>query len=532
MATLSFTATTSDNNSTSSGGLSTKNLASQNDWVLNREECYIKNAEGKGRGVYASRVIPPQTVIEVSPVLLFTRSEYEDHGRHTILDHYTFKWRDGRMALALGLGSLFNHSSHPNLIYTIDRAHECIRYTSARTINPGEELCIFYGHKLWFDPVGTTENFEPQVSLDQDDQSEFFNILAIDSEVDEAEPRDIGDPNDILEGEALPFIWKKLQIDEEEETMEDIRTMQAWVVDIPDSKHIATMLSWLKRSGLESDTLSHLKRIRKKDRVSTLLLTVSPAVPLLPKNVDIGDPYQVSVPCNPALTQTSLTLKNTLWPTVYAPRRKWEPEKWSIAKVQWARDAISHVLRESAQTTSSVELPVVAYVPRPFEDEAQLPRSFTAKDTRISTGHPLRHAAMNIIRAVADWRASTTSTNIPPDPLTPVTSSSSGNLGISDPSCNGTNYLLTGLTLFITHEPCIMCSMALLHSRVKEVFYVVPMPQTGGCGGSACLPALKGVNHRYSIAHWRSREGGATPAHWRSKEGGATPAHLDEQTDA
>lgn len=63
-----------------------------------------------------------------------------------------------------------------------------------------------------------------------------------------------------------------------------------------------------------------------------------------------------------------------------------------------------------------------------------------------------------------------------------------------------------------------MCSMALLHSRVKEVFYIVPMPRTGGCGGSACLSALKGVNHRYSIAHWRQKEGSA-------------PAHLDEQID-
>jgi tRNA-specific adenosine deaminase 3 len=122
------------------------------------------------------------------------------------------------------LGSLFNHSSHPNVSYTIDPAHECIRYTSTRTINPEEELCIFYGHKLWFDPVGTTANFEPQVCLDQSDQSAFLDILAIDSEMDEVEQRDTGDPNNILEGEALPFIWKKLQIDEEEESVEDIRT--------------------------------------------------------------------------------------------------------------------------------------------------------------------------------------------------------------------------------------------------------------------------------------------------------------------
>jgi tRNA-specific adenosine deaminase 3 len=47
-----------------------------------------------------------------------------------------------------------------------------------------------------------------------------------------------------------------------------------------------------------------------------------------------------------------------------------------------------------------------------------------------------------------------------------------------------------------------MCSMALLHSRVKEVFYVVPMEKTGGCGGATCLPALPGVNHRYAVYKW------------------------------
>lgn len=45
-------------------------------------------------------------MIEVAPVLLFEKKEYEEHGRFTLLDHYTFTWRDGRMALPLGLGRL------------------------------------------------------------------------------------------------------------------------------------------------------------------------------------------------------------------------------------------------------------------------------------------------------------------------------------------------------------------------------------------------------------------------------------------
>jgi tRNA-specific adenosine deaminase 3 len=83
--------------------------------------CYIKRSEGKGRGVYgkvihlrselsqrvfssASRPIPSRTVIETNPILFFTKEEYEAHGKFTILDQYTFRCRDGRMALALGLG--------------------------------------------------------------------------------------------------------------------------------------------------------------------------------------------------------------------------------------------------------------------------------------------------------------------------------------------------------------------------------------------------------------------------------------------
>jgi len=52
-----------------------------------------------------------------------------------------------------------------------------------------------------------------------------------------------------------------------------------------------------------------------------------------------------------------------------------------------------------------------------------------------------------------------------------------------------------------------MCTMALLHSRVKKVFYMYAMPKTGGCGGAACVPALKGVNHRFTIAIWKNNYG-------------------------
>lgn len=145
----------------------------------------------------------------------------------------------------------------------------------------------------------------------------------------------------------------------------------------------------------------------------------------------------------------------------------------------------------------------------------------------MSTSHPLRHAVLNVVRKVADYRASshksrrqasTSTTSLasptllspspsPPPPLTPIIVEGTNPLG-TPTSRNGSHYLLTGLTLFMSHEPCPMCSMALLHSRVKEIFYLVPMERTGGCGGAACVPKLEGVNHRYGISRWKIGEDG------------------------
>ena len=148
-------------------------------------------------------------------------------------------------------------------------------------------------------------------------------------------------------------------------------------------------------------------------------------------------------------------------------------------------------------------------MPAPFDDTnaADATLSFTAYDTRTSASHPLRHSVLNVIRQVADYRSTNTLPNIPPSsasdvpPLPPVAA-------LDSEVQNGQRYLLTSHSLFTTHEPCIMCSMALLHSRVKEVFYLISMEKTGGCGGVACLPRLEAVNHRFMIGKWRLRKDG------------------------
>ncbi|KAI9061359.1 hypothetical protein FKP32DRAFT_1576160 [Trametes sanguinea] len=510
---------------------------------LNSSGLRIEHVDGKGRGVYACREIAAQTVIEVSPVLLFSAAEYEAHGRHTVLDHYTFKWPDGRMALALGLGSLFNHSQRPNVSYSIDTTTESIRYTTTRPIVIDEELCIFYGHKLWFDPVDATDRVDAGVADDTDDGwGGLTNMGGDESSTDALDDWLVdqyaeGDPDAAIPEEQLPFVRLKLTPeDEEEEDLESIRKEDAWVVDLPDPKLAAVMLKWLKQSGFDMPSMAHLKRIRKVDDKMSMVLVLTrdhPQPPQFPEDIELPPPYVIEVPKTAALTMTSLKLKSTLWPTIYAPRKKFEPEPWSRGKVRWACEAMKEAVRLARLAGEKGELPVAAYVPVPYDEETKLAtlmfEPISAHDTRKSACHPLRHCVINLVRAVGELRASSTTSDVksPAPQLTPIVNvpTPSTDSALQSEARNGAHYLLTSLTLFMTHEPCVMCSMALLHSRVKEVFYLFPMERTGGCGSITCVPRLEGVNHRYAVNKWKAD--GERVQEWKEKSGVCISDDLD-----
>ena len=61
------------------------------------------------------------------------------------------------------------------------------------------------------------------------------------------------------------------------------------------------------------------------------------------------------------------------------------------------------------------------------------------------------------------------------------------------------DWRLEGATLFVTKEPCPMCSGATLMSRFKRVCYAVPDPKMGCLGGATNLNDLPRVNHHLEI---------------------------------
>jgi tRNA(adenine34) deaminase len=61
------------------------------------------------------------------------------------------------------------------------------------------------------------------------------------------------------------------------------------------------------------------------------------------------------------------------------------------------------------------------------------------------------------------------------------------------------DWRLDGATVFVTKEPCPMCSGAMVMARVKRVCYAVPDPRMGCLGGAADLNGLPHSNHRLEI---------------------------------
>ena len=61
------------------------------------------------------------------------------------------------------------------------------------------------------------------------------------------------------------------------------------------------------------------------------------------------------------------------------------------------------------------------------------------------------------------------------------------------------NYRLSGATVYVTIEPCLMCVGALVHARVKEVVFGATEPRWGALVSSLRAHEAPGLNHRLAV---------------------------------
>ncbi len=61
------------------------------------------------------------------------------------------------------------------------------------------------------------------------------------------------------------------------------------------------------------------------------------------------------------------------------------------------------------------------------------------------------------------------------------------------------NYRLTGATLYVTLEPCLMCAGAMVHARIATLVFGAAEPRTGAVASNLQALALAHHNHRVEV---------------------------------
>jgi len=110
-----------------------------------------------GRGVFTAEGVAVGSVLELCPVIVLSGNNraWLDHSE--LYDYY-FLWGESNQqyAIALGYGSLYNHSFQPNAEYRADFERQELHFYAIRKIEAGAEITVNYNgepdndDKLWF----------------------------------------------------------------------------------------------------------------------------------------------------------------------------------------------------------------------------------------------------------------------------------------------------------------------------------------------------------------------------------------------
>jgi hypothetical protein len=119
----------------------------------------------KGRGVFATKAFIAGELVEACPVIvLYQPFELLAPKIQKVVYNWGSLAKTGQCsALALGYGSLYNHSNPANMRYEADVENQTLNYYAVSDIAAGEELTVNYNNTngqpesdndVWFDSRG------------------------------------------------------------------------------------------------------------------------------------------------------------------------------------------------------------------------------------------------------------------------------------------------------------------------------------------------------------------------------------------
>jgi SET domain-containing protein len=118
---------------------------------------YQKKLKGKGWGAFCTRAIRKGTIFNITSLLPLTANEAKLMSGSS-LEPYWYAFGARGRAIALGLGSIMNHSNKPNCSYYFSKARRTLSFYALRSIPANEELTHDYGwSKSSYEAYGVVE---------------------------------------------------------------------------------------------------------------------------------------------------------------------------------------------------------------------------------------------------------------------------------------------------------------------------------------------------------------------------------------
>jgi len=127
--------------------------------ISSPKKIYVDKSPIHGLGVFASEKIIKGELIEECPILSLPLTFGEKSG---LMLNYRFNWPSGTLkweeqVIALGFGSLYNHSESPNAEWISNNEKRTFEFVCLKDIEEGEEILVWYGDETyWNDGRETT----------------------------------------------------------------------------------------------------------------------------------------------------------------------------------------------------------------------------------------------------------------------------------------------------------------------------------------------------------------------------------------
>lgn len=277
----------------------------------------------------------------------------------------------------------------------------------------------------------------------------------------------------------------------------DVELAPAYVSVVSDPKRLSGTIAFLS-SRFPLNSLSHCLRVRKSQTTPVIIeLLIG-----LKSEVDAGSQENLEtfkkafeltvverlVPRYSPLMRDQHKAWTEIWPITYrahVPTTPVDPSSWiSPEQVQVLASHMRRLFPLAAKSGNAC-----AILNSEFQEVA------IGECTHSS---PLTHCAMNAIDLVSKkQRESAPDIEIEHVKRTVTHSDPDSSSAAESSATKPVEYLCTNAIALFVREPCIMCSMALLHSRIACVIYAVPNPERGGLGSRFPIHCESALNHHF-----------------------------------